>query len=66
MKEYFKTDREGRKKVVEQDNGITIELLIEPSEEYLATLPPPSPRPEGVDLNDLKKLIDYAKEQKWI
>jgi len=40
----------GKEKIVEED----IEL------------PPAKPMPEGVDLEDIKKLIKHAKEKGWI
>jgi len=49
MREYYKTDAEGKKLVKEYDSGIVAEILVEPSAEYIANMPPVNPDPQPRD-----------------
>lgn len=67
MKEYYTTDRDGKKKIIEQDNGITTITLIEPSPEYIAKMPPSIPEPEPrnylAELDDLKAKVSALEKK---
>jgi len=60
MKEYHIIDKDGKKRVIEKDNEITIEILEEPSAEYLSkmTSPPPEPEGQAIDLAELARKLD--------
>ncbi len=62
MREYYATDADGKKRVVEQDNGITVTYLEEPSAEYTAAQPPIQPEPEPRDylaeIDDLSARVE--------
>jgi hypothetical protein len=70
MKEYFVNDEQGRKHIIEKDNGIKIEILEEPSLEYIAKMPPPDsslpkPRDYLAEIDELKtKMEDLEKKIK--
>lgn len=61
-REYYKTDQDGKKRVREYDTGIVVEILEEPSAEYIANMPPFAPEPEPrnylAELDDLKARVE--------
>ena len=42
-KTYYKTDKDGMWRVIEQDNGVTASILEKPSDAYIAALQPGQP-----------------------
>lgn len=68
MREYYITDADGKKKIIEQDNGIRVEILEEPSAEYIANMSPVEPEPEPRDylaeIDDLQKRIAKLERRK--
>ena len=48
-KQYYKTDHDGRKLIIEKGHGIVVEILEEPSADYIARMSPPFTEPEPRD-----------------
>lgn len=65
MKQYYKTDADGKKLIIEKDDGITIEILEEPSPEFIAKMPEPIPEPQPRDylaeIDQLKAEVEKIK-----
>ena len=64
MRKYFITDKDGKKCGIEQDNGIVIELLEEPSPEYLANRSLPIPELVGIDLVEIVQKLKEIDDLK--
>lgn len=62
MKEYYIEDKDGKKLVIEKDNGIVVTILEEPSPEYIANMvptpEPPEPRDYLAEIDDLKARVE--------
>ncbi|MEW5760080.1 MAG: hypothetical protein AB1779_04880 [Candidatus Thermoplasmatota archaeon] len=68
MKSYIEIDENGEWKITEYDNGIKERILIKSSLKRLndlSLLPKPQ-EPTPINLDDLKKIIEYSKKQGWI
>lgn len=59
MNQYYITDQDGKKLIIEKASGIRVEILVEPSQAFIDKLPPVTPLPEGRDysaeIDQLKK-----------
>lgn len=66
MKQYHMTDADGKKLIIEKDNGIRIEILEEPSAEYIASMPPVIPETEPrnylAEIDDLNARVDKMEQ----
>ena len=66
MKQYYITDPDGKKFIIEKDGGIRIEILEEPSAEYIASMVPPVAEPEPrnylAEIDDLNARVDKMEQ----
>lgn len=65
-KQYYQTDADGKKLIIEKPDGIKVEILQEPSPTYLAAMPPPykdpTPRDYLAEIDQLKADVEKLKK----
>lgn len=68
MKRYQINDKEGKKLIIEKDNGITVQILEKPSQEYIANMPAPSPEEPSRDylaeIDELKAKVQALEAER--